>query len=791
MNSLQAVFDFVLRSSLEATAIVGLILLLQALLRRRLGARWHYALWLVLVARMFMPWTPESPASLFALVPQPSAPDLIKGASGFFAAVPTYTQLLELEAPVPTGDPNESSAPLPVDSPYPIPTVAVLWLSGAFLLGTYFLFVNLHFTRKLRAEPVLHDPEINELLSECGRQLSLRTSVQIIATSLVASPTLFGYVSPRILLPQSFIGDKNLSALRYVLMHELAHVKRHDILMTWLTTFLQTLHWFNPVVWFAFYRMRLDREPACDALTLSYLEQDEAGVYGNTLLDLVKVKQNMPVVRGTVGIMEHKTQIARRITLIAAHTARAYRWSPFVGALFALVMALTLTNAPTISAQPENAPTATPEQRPAQVEPTLQTNVDNAAELYLRALKDVVPIRDREGADELSEFDKFLKGAYNAALFDPVVARNEATLDLLLQAAQLEKCDFAAVAEGPGLKQLSDGAGVRDLYRVGTLAVARALNRNNGERALDLYLAILAMGERLHQRTVGGLMASLINNAGLSIIQSRTSSVLRQIATSPELVEKMATQVRALRTTLGDWTTAVEGEAAMTAAHFPAPRTVATYDDLEDFQALANIGFTEPEAALGTPPVQSPLASLMRGENTPENRDGAARQLGCVADDLSTAQGIADAIIRYGTRRSEFWQEIIRLLKLPYPDAIANLDALQGATETQGSANDEPSDHGVGATVLSSQANVQARLGLTQTAIAIVQFHASKGRLPEALSELEEAEIVLDPFTAKLPFNYEVAGEKSFKLQSKGSTSSPAKGLPHRTSPPPSLSVSF
>ena len=56
----------------------------------------------------------------------------------------------------------------------------------------------------------------------------------------------------------------DLAQLRHVFLHELAHLKRFDIAVGLLTAVVQTVHWFNPLVWLAFRRMRDDREVACD-----------------------------------------------------------------------------------------------------------------------------------------------------------------------------------------------------------------------------------------------------------------------------------------------------------------------------------------------------------------------------------------------------------------------------------------------------------------------------------------------------------------------------------------------
>ena len=81
MNALDPVFRIVLTASAQAAAIALVVVLLQLTLGRRLGVRWQYALWLVVLARLLMPWTPGSPVSvwnvaerLLAEAPEPPAP---------------------------------------------------------------------------------------------------------------------------------------------------------------------------------------------------------------------------------------------------------------------------------------------------------------------------------------------------------------------------------------------------------------------------------------------------------------------------------------------------------------------------------------------------------------------------------------------------------------------------------------------------------------------------------------------------------------------------------------------
>jgi hypothetical protein len=106
--------------------------------------------------------------------------------------------------------------------------------------------------------------------------------------------------------------------LRHVFLHELAHLRRHDIALNWLTVLIQALQWFNPLVWLAFERARDDMELACDELVLERLDEHESTDYGDTILELLDARarfQRMPML---AAIGEDASQIKRRIQMVAS-----------------------------------------------------------------------------------------------------------------------------------------------------------------------------------------------------------------------------------------------------------------------------------------------------------------------------------------------------------------------------------------------------------------------------------------------------------------------------------------
>ncbi|MHC4507508.1 MAG: M56 family metallopeptidase, partial [Planctomycetota bacterium] len=124
-----------------------------------------------------------------------------------------------------------------------------------------------------------------------------------------------------------------------------AHLKRRDIYLGWVVSLLQVMHWFNPLIWFAFRRMRTDQELACDGLVLSTMDTGEPPKYGQTLINLFERFSQVTYVPSIAGILEDTSQLKRRIKMIARFKKNSYRWSPLAVILIIVLGCVSLPDA--------------------------------------------------------------------------------------------------------------------------------------------------------------------------------------------------------------------------------------------------------------------------------------------------------------------------------------------------------------------------------------------------------------------------------------------------------------
>ena len=110
-----------------------------------------------------------------------------------------------------------------------------------------------------------------------------------------AGPAVLGVWRRRIVLPQDFDLAFDVEERRLMLLHEGVHLRRADNLWNLLATALLVLHWFNPIAWWAWRRMRADQELSCDAAVLRHEAPAALAIYARALLKVQGVAWAPPL----------------------------------------------------------------------------------------------------------------------------------------------------------------------------------------------------------------------------------------------------------------------------------------------------------------------------------------------------------------------------------------------------------------------------------------------------------------------------------------------------------------
>lgn len=196
--------------------------------------------------------------------------------------------------------------------------------------------------RQLRHFPFVTDSETLRVFLALKRTLGIQGKVNLVSGG---GGMLGGILRPTIVLP----AERHGQDVAPILVHELMHYKYKDLWLSLLFRLMAAVHWFNPVVWLCFHRMRLDCESACDQRVLeSGLVQPSS--YATLLYEegVLQMKNGL-LMHTTFGGDRHS--LRRRIRLIAQFQ-RPKVWTTVLAVVLALVVtACTMTGATSDAAQ--------------------------------------------------------------------------------------------------------------------------------------------------------------------------------------------------------------------------------------------------------------------------------------------------------------------------------------------------------------------------------------------------------------------------------------------------------
>src|SRR5688572_4327660 len=159
-----------------------------------------------------------------------------------------------------------------------------IWAGVALLFASWLAYGAFSVHRIIRRSRVLDAPEWKNPLWEVADRLGLESAPRLVRSDDAKMPFACGLLTPTIVLPAES-DSWTLDRRRAVLLHELAHVRRHDLVGHTIGRFACALYWFHPLVWTAAKRLRSESERACDDLALNCGAR--ASDYAEHLLDIV------------------------------------------------------------------------------------------------------------------------------------------------------------------------------------------------------------------------------------------------------------------------------------------------------------------------------------------------------------------------------------------------------------------------------------------------------------------------------------------------------------------------
>ncbi|KAB2373437.1 M56 family metallopeptidase [Bacillus thuringiensis] len=325
-------FDWLIETSLMASILVGFILCIKVLFRNKLTPRWQYMLWIVLMIRLLLPWSPDSSYSIYSLfsyrssvsevIPKnmPATENIVNIESDRKVELESNSKMVTK-----TSEPEVkvSSEKQTTFSLYKI--ALYVWLAGVIVLAVITFLTNRRLYSYIKKQPDITDEQVATVFNRCKQSMKMKKAVSLRLAGKIASPTVFSFFRPKVLLSKKHMKVLNEQQLQYVFYHELAHIKRNDVAVNWIMYSLILLNWFNPILRYAYFCMREDQELACDAYALTFIDKEEQIAYGHTIITLLEHYSYQ--VPSLANLSRNKRTLKRRIVMIKKFQKKSYRLS--------------------------------------------------------------------------------------------------------------------------------------------------------------------------------------------------------------------------------------------------------------------------------------------------------------------------------------------------------------------------------------------------------------------------------------------------------------------------------
>ena len=307
--------------SWQVTILVAIIWIVDRL-SRRASSVFRYWLWCIVLFRLLIPINLATPfgagqliwqslgagvADIQKVIIPPDDPDRFR-----FQTIPQANlEVSEIE-------PEFLEQP---DRAFPMTTAEIsglFWFAVVVCITLLILSRIVWVTLQLKDCRPVARPDLCKLVKKLAGNMGITRPAGLYCMNIdkFDIPAVIGIFRPRIFLPRRIADEWPLDDLEPVLLHELAHVKRYDLIINWLQVIVQVVYFFHPLVWYVNRRIRQIREEVCDDVAVNLLGTGKKR-YTMSIVRVMEETLREPVF-GFIGIgfTERKSTLGRRVRRI-------------------------------------------------------------------------------------------------------------------------------------------------------------------------------------------------------------------------------------------------------------------------------------------------------------------------------------------------------------------------------------------------------------------------------------------------------------------------------------------
>jgi bla regulator protein BlaR1 len=213
------------------------------------------------------------------------------------------------------------------------------YLSCAYLVVMMVLSVRLSFgfkqVKQLRSTGISKASiDWRLFVEDHAKLLGIKRKVQVLVSHIATSPYTVGFLKPIILLPLASINHLSTQQMEAILLHELAHIRRHDYLVNIVLQVVEISLFFNPFMRLLLKQARLERENSCDDWVLQF--RYNPADYARALLAIEKHSMQSLLALGSNN--HNEFELLNRVKRMVAPERQAFNYRQQLGLLFFITL---------------------------------------------------------------------------------------------------------------------------------------------------------------------------------------------------------------------------------------------------------------------------------------------------------------------------------------------------------------------------------------------------------------------------------------------------------------------
>lgn len=228
-----------------------------------------------------------------------------------------------------------------------INSLVITWLCG-FLVYSLKTLLDYRYCQYLKNQHITSTPEKwQSIFATLAAKVGVNPSIELRVSTIAIAPCVIGYLKPVVLLPVGVLLGMNQQQIEVILLHELAHARRHDYLVGLTQTIIKTLFFFNPFLRWISNQIDKEREHACDDIAVA-ISQNPL-LLANTLKEFANMRINKKSAMNITGNGLLLTRITRLFNKHERATKTRHR---LMASLLIILSSVVITVC--ANAKPEN-----------------------------------------------------------------------------------------------------------------------------------------------------------------------------------------------------------------------------------------------------------------------------------------------------------------------------------------------------------------------------------------------------------------------------------------------------